>query len=218
MALAVLTDIEDASSDLTTAVLVDLTVFGGANPARNTLAAYLYLYKRDASQTDTPVTVDNSSPLTVTSWSFALAGDGWYRAILFYFPIWSAGSYVANNCVYYNGAYYKANTSTSATPGSSPNWTLITDILGTVLNLSSSNVTVGQTNNFTTAILEAGVLGDMLQDLGPNIRSGKCRDINQAANVLYGEGLLDSAWMNFERGDCVEAQEMVDYLTTNWAS
>ena len=67
MALAVLTDIEDASSDLTTAVLVDLTVFGGVNPARNTLAAYLYLYKRDSSQTDTPVTVDNSSPLTTVS-------------------------------------------------------------------------------------------------------------------------------------------------------
>lgn len=216
MALTILTDIESVSADLTTANLVDLTTYGGSNAARNTLALYLYLYKRDATLSDTAITVSNSSPLSVTSWSFALAGDGLYRAIVFAFPIWTAGTYTMNSCVYYNGSYYMANTGTSQTPGGA-NWTLITDILGTVLSLSGSGVTIGQTNNFTTAILESGAQGDALQDLGPSIKAGKCKDWNKAADILYWEGLIDSAWMNFERGDYAEAQEIVDFITSNWS-
>ena len=119
--------------------------------------------------------------------------------------------------MYYNGSYYRANTGTSGTPGVSVDWTLITDILGTVLDLSGSGVTIGQTNNFTTAILEASTQGDALQDLGPSVKAGKCKDWNKAADILYWEGLIDSAWMNFERGDYVEAQEIVDFITANWS-
>lgn len=208
----IVTDIENVSADLTTASLVDLTTWG--SPARNAVALYLYLYKRAADLTNTQLTVVNTSPLSVTSWSFTLTGDGWYVAIVFAFPIWSAGTYTLNNCVYYNGNYYVVNTaSTTQTPGGG-NWTLITDILATVLNLSNSNVTIGQTNNFTSAICEAGPLGDNLADLAPKIRAGKCKDINDAVRVLYGESLIDSAWMNFERGDNVEAQEDVDYINS----
>lgn len=216
MALTIITDIESVSADLSSASLVDLTTYGGSNAARNTLALYLYLYKRDASLSDTAVTVSNTDPLNVTSWSFTLAGDGLYRAILFEFPIWAAGTYTVDSCVYYSGSYYRANTGTSQTPGGA-NWTLITDILATVLNLSGSGVTIGQTNNFTTGILEAGTQGDALQDLGPSIRSGKCKDWNKAADILYWEGLIDSAWMNFERGDYTEAQSIVDFITANWS-
>lgn len=206
----ILTDIEDVLADLSGASLRDLTVWG--SPARNTVALYTYLYKRSADLVDTAVTIDNSAPLTVTEWAFLLAGDGWYRAIVFAFPIWSAGAYALNKAVYYNGNYYYANTSTSGTPGVSVDWTLVTDVLAQILNLANSGVTIGQTNNFTTANVEAGKLGDNLQDLGPLIRTGKCKNINDAVNVLYGEALVDSAWMNFERGDNVEAQQIVDSI------
>jgi hypothetical protein len=218
MALAILTDIENVSADVTTADLVDLTTYGGANADRNDLALYLYLYKRSADLTDTQITITNNDPLNVVQWNFSLNGDGWYRAIVFAFPIWVAGSYVLNNCVYYNGGYWMANTSTTGTPGVSANWTAITDILADVLNLSNSNVTIGQTNNFTTASAEVNIIGNDLQDLGPKIRMGKCKDINDAARVLLGEGLIDSAWMNFERGDVVEAQQIVDYVNSQWAA
>lgn len=218
MALAVLTSIQNVSADISTADLVDGTIYGAPNADRNDLAAYLYLYKRNAQQVDTAVIVSNTSPLTVTRWSFTLAGDGWYRAVLFLFPIWTAGAYVINNCVYHSGSYYKANTSTTETPGAGSEWDLITDILGEVLDLDDSNVTIGQTNNFITPNAEAGVLGDNLQDLGPKIKAGKCKDINDAVNVLFGESLLDSAWNNFARGDNVEAQEIVDFINNQWAA
>lgn len=218
MALAVLTSISNVSADLLTADLVDNTVYGTPNADRDDLAAYLYLYKRNAQQEDTAVIIDNTSPLTATRWSFSLAGDGWYRAILFLFPVWTAGAYVADNCVYHSGSYYKANTSTTETPGAGSEWDLITDILNEVLDLSGSNVTVGQTNNFTTPNAEAGILGNNLQDLGPSIKSGKCKDVNAATTVLFGEALYDSAWNNFARGDNVEAQEIIDFINNQWAA
>lgn len=218
MALAILTSIENVSEDVLTADLVDLTVYGGVNADRNEVALFLYLYKRDAENNDTAVTVSNADPENVTEWNFNLAGDGTYRAILFVFPIWAAGSYVQNNCVYHGGAYYKANTSTTGTPGSSADWTLITDILSEVLNLASSNVTIGQTNNFTAAYAEANIVGDELQDLGPKIKAGKCKNINDAAQTLFLESLIDSAWMNFERGDTQEAQSIMDYVNSQYAA
>lgn len=218
MPQTIITEINNVAADLSTAELADLTVYGGANPDRDELALFLYLYKRAADLTDTAVTVSNTDPLNVTAWSFTLAGDGWYRAILFEFPIWAAGTYSLNNCVYHSGAYYKANTSTTGTPGVSADWDLITDILAEVLNLSSSNVVIGQTNNFTTANADAGPIGTVLQDLGPSIKAGQCKDINKAGTALWGESLIESAWINFLRGDYVEAQEIVDYINSRWAA
>lgn len=208
------TTIENVTSDLTSAELVDGSTY--TSPARNTLALYTYLYKRSADLVDTAITISNTNPTAVTAWSFTLAGDGWYRAIVFGFPIWAAGTYAANKCVYHSGSYYKASTSTSGTPGVSVDWVLITDILATVLNLANSGVEITQTNNFTTANAEAGIIGDNLQDLGPKIRSGKCKNVNDAVQVLFGESLIDSAWMNFERGDNVEAQKIIDFVNSQW--
>lgn len=208
------TTIENVTATLGTAELVDGSTY--TDPARSDLALYAYFFKRAADLTDVAVSISNTNSLLVTAWSFTLAGDGWYRAIIFGFPIWAAGTYAADKCVYYNGAYYKASTSTSGVPGVS-GWTLITDILAEVLNLDDSGVEITETNNFTTANAEAGIIGDNLQDLGPKIRTGKCKNINDAAQVLLGESLIDSAWMNFERGDNVEAQQIIDFVNSQFA-
>lgn len=216
--LPFVTAIRNVSADVTTAELQDLTTnYGGINPDRDALALYAYLYKRDASDNDTVVTLANDAPTTVTAWGFTLAGDGGYVAIIFGFPIWSAGAFTLNQCVYYAGSYYKANTSTSDTPGASSDWDLITDILSEVLNLSADNVYITQTKNFTTAILESGKLGNVLQSLGQNIIQGKPKNADQAASASFGAAILESAWVNFRRGDDQDAQEIVDWLTGQWA-
>lgn len=211
MAVTFVTDIENVSADLSIAYLVDLTTYGGGNPARNALALYLYLYKRDAQSNDTQISVDNSNPLTVTQWSFTLPSpDGIFVAVIFGFDIWQAGTYSNLDCVYYNGAYYRANTATSQTPGSGGNWTLITDILATC----SGNATVeqSQTYNFSAARAEAGQLGDAMADLGNKIKDGKCKNWEEAAAVLTGAGLIESAWTNFRRGDYSNAQSIMDFV------
>ena len=95
MAITYITQIQRESADGTTAVLKDLTTY--TSPARNTLALFLKLVKRSAALVDTAITIDNSIPLTVPEWTFNLAGGGWYRATLFGFPIYAAGTYAANN-------------------------------------------------------------------------------------------------------------------------
>lgn len=209
------TSIQNESADLVTADVVDLTTY--SSPARADLALYLYLYKRAADLTDTPITISNTDPENVASWSFSLAAnDGWYVAIIFGFPIWAAGSYDADKCVYHNGNYYKADVSTSGEPGVSGDWDLITDILAEVLNLDDSGVYITQTNNFSTARSEAGRLGDNLAALGQNIVSGKCKNWEDASSVLFPAGLIESAWVNFRRGDNTEAQNIIDYVQQNW--
>lgn len=209
------TTIEDVTADLLSASLVDGSTY--TDPARSELAIYVYLFKRAADLSEVPVTISNTNPLLVTAWSFTLAGDGWYRAVVFGFPIWAAGSFAANKCVYHDGNYYKASVFTSGTPGVSADWTLLTDILAEVVDSDTSGVEITQTNNFTSANAEAGPIGDNLQDLGPKIKSGKCKNINDALQVLFGESLIDSAWMNFERGDNVEAQQIIDFVNAQWA-
>lgn len=215
--LPFITAIRNVSADVTTAELQDLTTaYGGVNPARADLALYAYLYKRDAELNDTVVTVANDAPTTVTAWGFTLNGDGWYVAIIFGFPIWVAGSYTLNQCVYHDGSYWKATTSTSGEPGVSGDWDEITDILSEVLNLAADNVYITQTNNFTTAILESGKLGDVLQALGQKIIQGKPKNADDAASASFGAALIESAWINHRRGDNQDAQEIVDWLTGQW--
>jgi hypothetical protein len=217
--LPFVTAITNVSADVTTAELQDLSTYGGSVPARDELALYVYLYKRDADNNDTAVTLLNDQPLTANTWQFTLnAVDGLYVAIVFGFPLWSAGSYVTNDCVYYNDLYYIANGATSGEPGVSADWDLITDILSQVLNSGTANTYITQTENFTTARLESGKGGDVLQALGQKIIQGKIKDSGDCADALFFAGLIESAWVNFRRGDSQDAQEIVDWLTGQWAA
>jgi hypothetical protein len=216
--LPFVTAIRNVSADVTTAELQDFSTYGGGGPARDTLALYVYLYKRDAQNNDTAVTVLNDEPLTANTWQFTLNGDGLYVAIVFGFEVWEAGSFVALDCVYHDGDYYIANGSTSEEPGTGNDWDVITDILSEVLNVGSANTYITQTENFTTAILEAGKGGDVLQALGQKIIQGKIKNSDDAASALFFGAMIESAWVNFRRGDSQDAQEIVDWLTGQWVA
>lgn len=221
MALATFTtEIGGVSSDLSTAILYDITTY--TSPARNALALYCYLFKRDASNNDTAITLDNSTPLTVTQWSFSLPQqDGVFVNTLFGFPLWSAGVYVQNSCVFYvpNSTYYKcAVASTSGTPSISPDWVAITNILSEVLNLSNSGVSITQNYNFSVVRAATGPLGDALASFGLANKNGKCKDMNQASSVMIGGALISSAWTNFRAMNYVGSQEIMDYLDAQTAS
>ena len=212
MALTYIFDIEGVASDLITALLTDLTIYGGSNPARNTLANYLYFYKRDVNLVDSQLTIDNSSPLTVNQYQFSLpTSDGVFVGVIFSFNIWSAGTYAQNACVYYstNGNYYKANTSTSQTPGGNQ-WDLITDILGTCTG--NTTVQQGQFYAWSSAHAQTGILGDAMADLGQKLRDGKCRNWEDSANVITASAAIDSAFTNFRRTSYTTAQSIMDWI------
>ncbi len=212
-----LTAIENWASDLSTAQLRDLSQYGGSNPLRSALALYVYLYKRDAQNNDTPITIDNTNPLTANSWTFALpAPDGVFVAIVYGFYIWTAGTYPAGTARYHNGVYYKANTSTFSTPGADSTWDVLTDIQAEVTGNTSVEQT--QTYNWSAAHSMTGPLGDILADFGPTVRNGKCRDLDRLTNVLYGAAMIESAFTNFRAGDYQDAQSVIDYVQANLAA
>lgn len=205
--------ISNFAPDLTTADLIDISTYGGVNPDRNDLALYLYFYKRDALDNDTAISVSNSNPLTVTSWTFSLpTPDGVFVFIIFGFPIWAAGTYNTNNCVYYNGAYYKANTSTTGVPGVSANWTLINDIQAEVTNLANSNVSITQGYAYSAARASAGKIADNLAAFGQKYVQGRCKNWEDAASVFIGAGLIESSVVNFRRASYTESQEIIDFV------
>lgn len=203
-------DIESVSADLSVGVVQDLTIYGSPNSARNTLALYLFLYKRDALSNDVAISVDNTTPLTVAQWPFTLpAADGIFIAVPMGITIWQAGTYANLAGVYYNGVYYRSNKSTSGTPGVSIDWDVVTNLS---VFIGNSTVQQGQVYMFSSARSEAGSIGDSLADLGNKIIDGKCRNVDEAAAVITGAALIESAFVNFRRADYTNAQSIIDYV------
>lgn len=211
MALPFVTYIGKTNADLSSSTLIDATIYGGANPARNTLAIYVALYKRDALNNDTQITIANTTPLTAIEWPFTLpAPDGVFVSMIFAFTVWTAGVHATMTGVFYNGVYYRSNTSTSGTPGVSADWDVITDIVGTFTG--NATVDQAQTYNFSADRARAGQLGDSMAALGQRMISGQCKNWEEAAAVLTGCSLIESAWTNFRRANHVDAQNIMDYV------
>lgn len=104
MALDIQLSIASITADRLTATLADNTVYGGANPTRNSLGCYVLIQKmnQDTTVAETVVaTGSNDDPQIDVSWTFSLvSGDGWWR-ILFIAPEdYNAGtSYSLYDCV-----------------------------------------------------------------------------------------------------------------------
>lgn len=130
------------SSDADTATITDNTVYGlSGNPARNTLAVYLELWKMASDSTSEAITVDNTDPENVTSWDFDSSDDGWYKARIYIVPEFDiATAYTTGQAVYYNAALYICIANST---GNLPSNTLF---------FSSSSLTgIASASNITTA-------------------------------------------------------------------
>lgn len=216
MAITYITQIERESADGTTAVLKDYTVY--SSPARNTLALFLKLVKRSAAEVDTDIEIDNSIPLTATEWTFYLAGGGWYYAIFFGFPIWSAGTYDTNACVYYSstGRYYKAKNTVSSTPDTTADWDELTDPTS-IEDTDDTNVEINSTHNFTTYDAEIPV-GDELETLADEIIDGVPKDWEDTTIALIGLALINGAWVKHFRVKNQQGQRIVDFINQRYPS
>lgn len=61
-------------------IVTDTTEYGAPELNRNEVSVTLQAFKvKSGVATEIPLTYD---PLTVTAWSFAIGGDGWYRLVI----------------------------------------------------------------------------------------------------------------------------------------
>lgn len=110
----------------------DDTVYGGVNPARNTLAVYLLANKVTEGTTlqETPLVVQTYDPLTVEDWIVENTIDGYQKYILLIFPIYNpAGTYTQYQTVFYNGSLYQSVSAAplqGVTPGEDSSWEIRT--------------------------------------------------------------------------------------------
>lgn len=87
--------IDTITSDRQTATLLDSTVYGGANPARAAVGAYVIVQKKNAdSSVESTITTtgDDADPQTDSSWDFAIPNDGWFRVLFVAPEDYSAGT------------------------------------------------------------------------------------------------------------------------------
>jgi len=123
--------------------------YGAPNPAFNTLAHYVVLKKKGVGDTqDATLVLDTYNPLVSTSFTYQRTIDGWYEATKLTIPIWSAGSYANGIVKYYNGTVYKANQTTSSTPGADATWDAVTDLTTIFGNTSIYTTILGRSTAF----------------------------------------------------------------------
>lgn len=216
-----LTLIERESADGSTAVLKDYTSYGvDSVPDRNALALWIKFSKRSAQSVDNPVTMDNNTPVTVTEWTFNLAGGGWYYATIYGFPVYAAGTYNENNAVHYatNGRYYRCKADgVVSIPTVSADWEDITADPTVIEGYEDTNVAINNTHNFTTYDAEIPV-SDVLEDLADQITDSNPKDWEDTTTALLGLALLNGAWVKHYRVKNAEGQVIIDFINQKYPS
>lgn len=166
----------------TIATVSDSTTY--TSPARNELAVFIEVWKMDEDGDETALSVSNSAPLTVTSWTFDSSIDGWYKARLYITVLYDSGtSYSEGDVVYYPStqALYISlvdnNLGNAVTNGSF--WSTVS-----LSNITSSDNV--DSEYFDYIVIEQGkaCAGKSAGDWARSTDCGSCNKIDLASKVL----------------------------------
>lgn len=105
------------------------TGYGAPNAAFADYAHYAIIRKKNINDVDDEVLdIDTYNPISATEFTADRDKDGWYEGTKLGILIWSAATYPSGTVRYHAGSVYKANTSTSQTPGAGAQWDVVTDL------------------------------------------------------------------------------------------
>lgn len=181
------------SADSETGTITDSTVYGtGGNPARNTLAVFLELWKMDKDSNETSITIDNTDPENVTSWDFDSSTDGWYRARVWIIPEFNIlTAYTIGQVIYYPSTSTVYIVTANGTGNLPTNTSFFSP---TTFNASSS------ANNITTEyqdylVIERGLkcAGEATGKWYKNKNCGNCDKIDLMAQFLQKRAMVIAA-------------------------
>lgn len=201
-----------------TATLTDATVYGGANPARSTVAVFLELWKLDEDAAETAVTVSNSEPETVTSWSFTYTDDGWYRARMYIIEEFSIiVAYTTDDIVYYtDGNLYKAiQDSTGNLPTDTAFFELVTEYEDTVID---GNNVIAEYYDFVLVEYGKKCAGDANAEWARQQDCGSCDKLKLTESFLKKRGLVIAIQRFAAISQFSKAEELARKLETTCES
>lgn len=179
------------ASDRSTFTITDVTVYG----TRSNYYVYLGASKMNYSNIATALTVDNSLPHTVSSWSISYSnGDGWYRMYFVALQAYAGGTtYAKYDSVYSSGIVYRSlqagNIGHSVSDTSW--WEVISDVPSLAANKGESNESL----NIDSLIYNRN-FGANGQNAFDNLVSGSalCSDCDESA-LLARYNLL-ALWLD----------------------
>lgn len=171
--------------------------YGTPNPARNTLALYLYGYKYRANPTDDEaITINNTIPETVTQWEIPMTEDGYRYFRLLAVPLWDSSAQVTGNIRYYQSKYYIATgNSTNLDPINNTGvWAEITDLTTAAVYANTSIYVLSYdivTNYFGKQCMQTQMFNEANTNCNcdDNNRT-EVRPYQKVFSMLYTAGIL----------------------------
>lgn len=122
--------------------------YGAPNALFTDYAHYAIIRKKNINGVDDVVmAIDTYNPISATEFTITRDKDGWYECKKLNITIWSAGTYPSGTVRYHNTVVYKANTSTSQTPGAGAEWDVVSDLT----TIEANNTVLVTTDGRTTA-------------------------------------------------------------------
>jgi hypothetical protein len=175
---------ESVSGDVYEGVFTDATTYGGANPARADGATFLTGEKINYdSSIAGDVTITAYDEAADTTYTFQIDSDGWHQFKFIFVPDYNgATAYVIYDAVYYNGAVYRAITSTTGNlPTDTDYWEAIaspTDIVDNDGEANESANCAVLLENIIIFPFAKAKFGDKAEDYALNT-DGSFRDAEQ---------------------------------------
>ncbi len=116
--------------------------YGAPNALFTDYAHYAIIRKKNVnSVADVVMALDAYDEEVATEFKATRTLDGWYEGKKLNILKWTAGTYPLDTVRWYNQVVYKANISTSQTPGAGADWTVVSD-LTTIESNSTVTVTI----------------------------------------------------------------------------
>lgn len=181
---------ETPSGDIFIGTITDGTTYGGANPARSSVAVFITGEKiTSAGTVDYDVDIDAYDEETAATWTFDVEKDGWYRFKFVVIPDWDSGtSYVQYDAVYSGGVVYRATaSSTNEEPPNSSYW----EVISSPTSLLDNNGTATESANITIELFE--------------------QIIYPFAKVAYGQISARAALQSIGIGTAERSEDVQDY-------
>lgn len=196
MALSPLFEIQ-ISSDITTGTIIDETVYGGANPARNTLRVFMKALKVafDNTEENLPLTSNTGDPATVSQYTWSYTKDGYTKFYYVAIPAYSGGTTYAHYDAVYDGTNTVYRSKVAGNVGQSLSntayWELITDPAALAANVGTSSESLNITSYVYRRVLRPLSQQKYSQTIAANCVCTDCDEDNIVQQYNYFSVLLN---------------------------